>query len=59
MPGEKLSYFNRRAAQEVAAAEAASSSIAADIHRTLAQRFSDLAANEAVMDDLQIEPREG
>ena len=64
MSREKLSYFTRRAAQESAAALAASSEVAADIHRTLAARFTELAANEAAMDDAnsihpQMELRQG
>jgi len=51
MSGEKLSYFTRRAAQELAAADAASNKAAADAHRVLAKRFTELAENEACMDE--------
>jgi hypothetical protein len=50
MPGGNPNYFSDRAAQEFAAAEAASSETAAAIHRELAERFKSLAEQEATAD---------
>jgi hypothetical protein len=47
MSGDRLDYYSGRAAQELAAAEAAKSEVAADIHRVLAARFAELAHKEA------------
>ena len=50
MSGENPSYFSKRAAQEFAAARAASSETIAAIHRELAERFMSLAEKEAGVD---------
>ena len=58
MSDDNLTYYSRRAAQEMAASEAASTDAIAEIHRTLAKRFSELAAREAHASEPQLELRQ-
>ena len=47
MSGANSTYFRSRAAKEMAAAEAASSELTASIHRALAERYLNLAGDDA------------
>lgn len=49
MPGGNITYFSDRAAQEFAAADAASSETTAAIHRELAERFTRPAEDETAL----------
>ncbi len=61
MSNEDREYFQRRAEQEMEAADKASGTVSADIHRSLAARMLALAGGSPVseLEDLPVEAEAG